>query len=414
MLGPSYGLSVRDSSLVILFFTLLTAVLPAYCSTLGPKTGMRQMILARFSFGRYLVAVPVLLNLATLTGFCVIMVAIGGQCLSAVGSGSLSPDVGIVIVALLALVISFCGFGVLHVYEKYAWAPAIISIIIAVGCGGSDLQHQSPAEPSTAYGVLSFGMIVASYMIPWACLASDFTTYLQPQTSSHIIFWYSYVGLVVPTVLLMVLGAAIQGAVANVPSWTEGYDQNNVGGVMAAMLSRSHGFGKFVTVVLAFSLLGNIAATSYSITLNFQILIPILKKVPRYFFAILLTAIVIPVGIVAASSFFDSLQNFLSIIGYWAAAFVAIMLTEHVVFRGCDCSQYETDAWDNAKLLPPGIAALSAGVCSFGLVIPAMSQIWYTGPIAETTGDLGFEFAFVLSAILYVPFRMIEQRVFGR
>jgi purine-cytosine permease-like protein len=51
MLGPSYGLGLRDSSLVILFFTLLASTLPAYLGTLGPKTGMRQMIQARFSFG---------------------------------------------------------------------------------------------------------------------------------------------------------------------------------------------------------------------------------------------------------------------------------------------------------------------------------------------------------------------------
>lgn len=51
LLGPSYGLGLRDSALVILFFTLLASVLPAYLGTLGPKTGMRQMIQARFSFG---------------------------------------------------------------------------------------------------------------------------------------------------------------------------------------------------------------------------------------------------------------------------------------------------------------------------------------------------------------------------
>jgi purine-cytosine permease-like protein len=51
MLGPVYGLGLRDSALVILFFTLLTTVLPAYLSTLGPKTGMRQMVQARYSFG---------------------------------------------------------------------------------------------------------------------------------------------------------------------------------------------------------------------------------------------------------------------------------------------------------------------------------------------------------------------------
>lgn len=52
MLGPmAYGLSLRDSSLVILFFCLLSSLAPAYLATLGPKTGMRQMIQARYSFG---------------------------------------------------------------------------------------------------------------------------------------------------------------------------------------------------------------------------------------------------------------------------------------------------------------------------------------------------------------------------
>lgn len=52
MLGPlAFGLSLRDSSLVIIFFTLLTTIAPAYMGTLGPKTGMRQMIQARYAFG---------------------------------------------------------------------------------------------------------------------------------------------------------------------------------------------------------------------------------------------------------------------------------------------------------------------------------------------------------------------------
>jgi cytosine/uracil/thiamine/allantoin permease len=52
LLGPSvYGMGLRDSALVILFFTLLCTVAPAYLATLGPKTGMRQMVQARYSFG---------------------------------------------------------------------------------------------------------------------------------------------------------------------------------------------------------------------------------------------------------------------------------------------------------------------------------------------------------------------------
>lgn len=184
MLGPEYGLNLRDCALVILFFCLLTAALPAYLGTLGPKTGLRQMIQARYSFGRYPVSIPVALNLATLTGFCVITCVVGGQCLSAVAEGGLSEAVGIVIIGILALFISFCGYDTLHQYERFAWIPALVGFVIVVGCGGSRLKEQVPTEATTAGGVLSFGMIIASYMIPFATLASDFTTYLNPKFPS--------------------------------------------------------------------------------------------------------------------------------------------------------------------------------------------------------------------------------------
>jgi purine-cytosine permease-like protein len=181
MLGPEFGCSLRDSALITLFFTLVTAVAPAYFSTLGPQTGMRQMMQARYSFGRYIVSIPVLLNMATLTGFCVIMVVIGGQCLTAVSGGSLSPYVGVVVVSIVALFISFCGYKVLHLYEAYSWAPALLAIIVATGCGGKHLKEQTVVETSPAASIVSYGMVVASYMLPWAAIASDFFTYLDPK-----------------------------------------------------------------------------------------------------------------------------------------------------------------------------------------------------------------------------------------
>lgn len=52
MLGPAvYELSLRDSALVILFFNLLSTIPAGYLATIGPKTGMRQMVQARYSFG---------------------------------------------------------------------------------------------------------------------------------------------------------------------------------------------------------------------------------------------------------------------------------------------------------------------------------------------------------------------------
>ncbi|KAK6952577.1 hypothetical protein Daesc_004867 [Daldinia eschscholtzii] len=210
------------------------------------------------------------------------------------------------------------------------------------------------------------------------------------------------------------MGASIGGAVASIPEWEAGYESTQVGGVLAAMLSRAGGFGKFVVVVLSLTLLGNIAATMYSITLNFQILIPQLVVVPRYMFSIVVTAIVIPVSIRAAEEFFASLENFVALIGYWSAAFVAVVIVEHNVFRGGKYHTYDHDSWNVASRLPWGIAALMASALSFGLVIPSMSQVWFEGPIAKRSGDIGFEMAFAVTAILYLPLRHLEKKLSGR
>jgi purine-cytosine permease-like protein len=231
---------------------------------------------------------------------------------------------------------------------------------------------------------------------------------------SFKIFIYSYLGLVIPTVLFMTLGAAIQNALPNVPAWSAAYDETSVGGVLAAMLAPAGGFGKFLVVVLSFSLLGNLAATSYSVTLNLQLLLPWLVRVPRYLFSLVFAAIVIPVAIRAASDFLANLNNFVSIIAYWSSAFLGIVLVEHFVFRRADCAAYDPEAWNDARRLPWGVAALASGMLSFALVVPSMAQVWWTGPIAQTTGDIGFELAFAVSALLYVPLRWLERRWTGR
>lgn len=120
-----------------------------------------------------------------MTGFIIIICVIGGQCISAISDGAVSPNAGIVIIALLSLLISFFGFKVLHIYETYAFIPAIIAIAIAAGCSGSSLTKQSiPDKPATAAMIMNFGMIVSSYQLPWAGLASDMNTYFHPKVPS--------------------------------------------------------------------------------------------------------------------------------------------------------------------------------------------------------------------------------------
>lgn len=58
---------------------------------------------------------------------------------------------------------------------------------------------------------------------------------------------------------------------------------------------------------------------------------------------------------------------------------------------------YDLSAYDSIKLLPVGIAGISA--CCFGVggAVVGMAEIWYIGPVGglfgEYGGDLGFELA---------------------
>ena len=213
-----------------------------------------------------------------------------------------------------------------------------------------------------------------------------------------------------PSVPLLILGAAIGGAIPNVPSWADAYEISGIGGIMYEMLTPAKGFGKFIMVLLALSVIGNIAISMYSVALNLQMLVPFFAKVHRFFFITATMALMIPFAIKAAEQWEESLENFLALIGYWAGCFDAVIIEELVIIRKMDYSTYDHGIWNVGRKLPSGIPALLASLISFALIVPGMAEVWYTGPIAETTGDIGFEMAFVVTALFYFPLRWLEIR----
>ncbi|KAK3379953.1 permease for cytosine/purines, uracil, thiamine, allantoin-domain-containing protein [Lasiosphaeria ovina] len=404
-----FGMSLRDASLVILFFSMLTCIPPAFMGIAGMETGLRQLVLARYSFGRYLVTIPLLLNAATVTGFSLVSAVVGGQAIASLNPDKVSIDVGIVITCLVSFAVSLLGFNAVHFWERWTWIPNLIAIIIAVGCGGKNLYLQTEVEPVTTSQVLSYGSLIAGYFITFGGTVSDYSTYHNPTGVSKVkVFLYLYSGFLLPSVPLLILGAAIGGAIPNVESWAAAYEVTGVGGVMHEMLTPAGGFGEFIVVMLALSVIGSIAISMYSVSLNLQMLLPPFAKVHRFVFIIITMAIMIPFAIRAAEQWEESLINFLAVIGYWAGCFDAVIIMEMVVFRRMDFTTYDHAIWNVAHKLPPGVAALGASLVSMALVVPGMAEPWYTGPIAETTGDIGFEMAIAVTALFYLPFRWLE------
>ncbi|KAG8167423.1 hypothetical protein KVR01_003112 [Diaporthe batatas] len=411
----SFGMSLRDAALVILFFSVITVIPPAFLGIGGTQTGLRQQVQARYSFGLYLATVPLLLNAATIIGFSLVAAIVGGQALAAVNPSAVSDNVGIVVVCLVSFAASLMGYRALHVFNAWSWIPNLVAIVIAVGCGGSKLRLQSDVPPATVQQVLSYGGLIAGYFLTFGGTVSDYSIYHDPRAvRKPVVFASYYLGMFTPSVPLLILGAAIGGATPNVPEWAAAYESLGIGGVVAEMLAPAGGFGKFVLVLLALSVIGNIAISMYSVALCLQMIVPFFARIHRFLFIVATFAVMIPCSIEAARAWEESLENFLALIGYWAGCFDAVLIMELVVFRRMDYSSYDHAIWNVGRELPTGIPALLASIISFGLVVPGMAEAWYTGPIAEKTGDIGFESAFVVTGLCYFPLRWLEIRWRGR
>src|SRR5579871_556369 len=85
---PVFGLGFWDSILVIIVFNILGILPVAFFSTLGPKLGLRQMTISRFSFGWVGAIIMALFNVAACIGWSAVNVIVGAQLVTALSGGA--------------------------------------------------------------------------------------------------------------------------------------------------------------------------------------------------------------------------------------------------------------------------------------------------------------------------------------
>lgn len=415
-------MDMLSAMLTTLFVGGFCCIFPAYFSLFGPKLGLRQMIQCRYSFGYFGASLICLLNMASMLGYCILNSIVGGQTLSAVssrndGASTLTPDVGIVVAACVALVVSFSGIRVLHLFERFFWLPTLICYLILigeVGSGPSGLHVAANQPKATASAILGFAAIIAGFIISYSALVSDVSHYLRPDVSPHKLFWSVYCGFFFGCVPFIMIGAAFACSSYDNPEWASALSVSSGQFFELILAGKLGNFGRFLVVILALSVCGNISATIYSIGLNFQTMLPFLGPVPRFVWPLFATAIFLPLAIVGHNKFYETLTDFTSVLGYWASLYIGVIFADHVIVRKRDYTSYETKHWNQWNKLPPGLAAIGACAISLAVVIPSIAQAWFTGPIAKRSGDLGFETGLVASIVLYVPLRWLEKKVFGR
>ena len=179
---------------------------------MGPATGLRQVSIARYSFGWWPAKIIAFLNVVEQLGWSSVGCITGGLALSAVSDGRVSLILGVVIIAVVGLCFSFVGLRGVLKYEEYAWAVFFVIFIIMYGevAHFADAKTPSALTGATLSGqVLTLLAVVYGSSASWSSIVSDYYVQYPITTSKTKIFLLTTLGITIPTCIGMVIGCCV-------------------------------------------------------------------------------------------------------------------------------------------------------------------------------------------------------------
>jgi NCS1 nucleoside transporter family len=221
-LGIILKLGLWETIAVIVLGNIIGCAIFAAFTIMGHKTGVNQMVLSRSAFGRRGAYLPsALMFLMTLgwigvnTYFPVkIAMAILGQ--FGIADTWLPNVVVITLVMAIQVAIGVYGFYAIRTFEKYTVPVTVVIMVIMSAMawtqpGVVNWNLTSPLPPGPHFTMLTLltTAIGIGWGISWVTWASDYSRFVPLSVPSSTVFWYSYIGMYVPTVWLGILGATI-------------------------------------------------------------------------------------------------------------------------------------------------------------------------------------------------------------
>ena len=354
------------------------------------------------------------------TGWNAINSISGASCLAAVSDGTFPMWAGVIVICTTVWVICSLGITWIHKFDAYLWIPPTIVWCVASGTGASHFHGAVIKSPTGAHGAasaLSTIALIFSFAVSWINCAADYNVRMPTNTKRSSIFVATYLGILIPTVLVQSLGAALYSGAQRDHMWLLAYKTAGVGGLLGESLAPAGGFGKFLLVLAGLSSIPNNIPNNYSFAMHAQNFGPWAIRIPRIALVTLGFVAAVVVGCCAAEFFHDWLQTFLSIIGYWTVIHLVVIAEEHLIFRSRRWGRYDFDAWDKPALLPFGWGAIGAFCFGFLGAALGMKVTWYVGPVASLVwkgANIGHELTFGFCALSFPLFRWLEKRYTGK
>lgn len=340
LLGPLlFELSFQQALTSSMISVTVGCLVAAYCSIMGPQSGCRQMVTARYLFGWWFVKFVALAAIIGVMGWSVTNSVVGGEMLAAISNDRVPLWVGIVIVTVCSFVVAIFGIKQVLRIETYISVPVLTSfLLLYISSGNRDylVREYKPIDvPSKTIkgNWISFFSLCYSITSTWGSITADYYILFPEDTPHYQVFLLTLAGTLIPTTFVGILGLTLASIAKSYQPYGEEYDTHGMGGLLWAGFSRWNGFGKFLVVVLILSLISNNIINTYSAAFGIQLSAVWAARVPRWFWCIVCTIIYLVCALVGRNHFATILGNFLPMIGYWISMYFILLFEENVIFR---------------------------------------------------------------------------------
>lgn len=392
------GLDLWSAIIAIVVGNAIGGVFMAYHSAQGPKLGIPQMIQSRAQFGVVGAILPLILVVVMYLGFFATSTVLGAQALTA--AFHIPQDLSIIIVNVLAVILCIYGYDFIHRFEKVV---AVIFFILFLYLSYQLLTEPMPALTHHGFSWGPFLLvlsIMATWQITFAPYTADYSRYLPKETSTKQTFWYTYLGAVVGSSWMMVLGA-IAAIVA--PKQSE---------EMVSYFGHLSGSGLSVVTYIVI-VLGVLAINTLNLYGGFMSVVTtidafakwqITSKV-RTLFVLIVAIVGTGLSIWGQGNFLNNYSNFLLLLLYFMVPWTAINLVDFYWVRKGNYNIKDIFNINGEYGKVNGVA-IWAYVLGIVLQFPFMNTEIYVGPVAKwlNGADIAWIVGLIVPAIIYYGF----------
>ena len=389
-----YRLGMCEAIVIAVTASLLASIVTGVIAIYGPRSGLRTMVITRFTHGWYVGGLVGIANVLALITFLVIDVIACREIVhSLVPEWSYAPTIITLVFGTVATIVACTGGSVLDAVGRWSWKPQIITLSLLTGSCLIMINTAEPASfaerPDTAqskvHSRLGYGTLICNAMFAFCMSGTDFSHGFAPTSQKWRVMMGPVLGLSCSSAALVTTGVVVDQAARRSEPLTEAYTKSSAS-LIGLSFFQVEPVGALCAVCFIVATFGGIAAGLYVAAIPCGLVCGRYDQRTRSAFSVAIGIITMVsanagrdrLGVIAASV--------VSIVGplasvWWVSTIVDLAITRR--------SEPHWEDWDMRSRLSFRTASVAALVVGLVGSILFVDQTWYRGKLAELAGPAG-------------------------